>query len=144
MNISAMEEYKALAEKFAAMKKEVNAKSASLFKDVMTETFAQYPQVETISWRQYTPGFNDGDPCVFNRHLDAFSLRLNGVDKYGMDEDEEEVEGENLPESTFIEIASILDSFHDEVMDEMFTTDNYIITIKRDGTVEKEYYEPGY
>lgn len=27
--------------------------------------FAAHPQVRSINWRQYTPHFNDGEPCTF-------------------------------------------------------------------------------
>ena len=27
--------------------------------------FKKYPDLEAIGWYQYTPGFNDGDPCYF-------------------------------------------------------------------------------
>jgi hypothetical protein len=28
--------------------------------------FVDYPTVQAIGWTQYTPHFNDGDPCVFS------------------------------------------------------------------------------
>lgn len=34
-------------------------------KDTLKEFFAMYPEVKKIRWTQYTPFFNDGDPCVF-------------------------------------------------------------------------------
>jgi hypothetical protein len=29
------------------------------------EVFEKYPQLESVTWTQYTPHFNDGDACVF-------------------------------------------------------------------------------
>ena len=36
------------------------------FKGWFTEFFALYPMVTTIRWTQFTPYFNDGEPCVFS------------------------------------------------------------------------------
>lgn len=32
----------------------------------------EYPGVESIYWTQYTPYFNDGDPCVFHVHFEPY------------------------------------------------------------------------
>lgn len=34
-------------------------------KEFLKGLIAQFPELEAISWTQYTPGFNDGDPCYF-------------------------------------------------------------------------------
>lgn len=34
-------------------------------KKVFAAFFAEFPQVKTIHWTQYTPYFNDGDECTF-------------------------------------------------------------------------------
>lgn len=33
---------------------------------IFKELFSAYPNVKAIGWTQYTPYFNDGDPCVFS------------------------------------------------------------------------------
>lgn len=33
---------------------------------VLIEPVLAHPKVEAIRWRQYTPYFNDGEPCVFD------------------------------------------------------------------------------
>lgn len=30
--------------------------------------FERHPNVDAVRWTQYTPHFNDGDPCTFDRH----------------------------------------------------------------------------
>lgn len=41
-------------------------------KAAMTQAFKRFfettPAIKSISWVQYTPYFNDGDPCYFSRH----------------------------------------------------------------------------
>lgn len=48
-------------------------------KDKSKEVFAQFfidnPEFRTIEWRQYTPSFNDGDPCEFTRGEVYYTLQ---------------------------------------------------------------------
>ena len=39
--------------------------SKHVFGKVMKKFFESFPEVERIVWTQYTPYFNDGDPCEF-------------------------------------------------------------------------------
>jgi len=48
----------------------------SLFKQAVKEIFKDFKSLESFSWDQYTPHWNDGDECLFGVHLD--SLRING------------------------------------------------------------------
>ena len=53
-----MKELKDLQAKFENESKQV-------FGKVMKSFFESFPEVERIVWTQYTPYFNDGDPCEF-------------------------------------------------------------------------------
>lgn len=44
-----------------------------------------HPEVESVRWTQYTPYFNDGDPCEFSTH--ELYLKLVGDDDSGENED---------------------------------------------------------
>lgn len=48
------------------IKKEVEKESAIVFKKSMVSFFEAFPEVSKILWTQYTPYFNDGDPCTFS------------------------------------------------------------------------------
>jgi hypothetical protein len=55
--------------------------------------FEKYPEVDHIQWTQYTPHFNDGDPCTF-RVNDYDMLRDADGDEicgYGSDGREKEI-----------------------------------------------------
>lgn len=71
----------AKVEDFNQKQEEIKKQCADIFKDVILAVFQEYPTLATIGWKQYTPGFNDGDPCVFHRNID--DLYLNGTDSYG-------------------------------------------------------------
>jgi hypothetical protein len=40
----------------------------SVLKEILNPLFEQFPTLEFIRWNQYTPFFNDGDPCTFSVH----------------------------------------------------------------------------
>jgi hypothetical protein len=44
-----------------------------------------FESIEAVRWEQYTPYFNDGDPCVFSAGEVYF--RLKGIDEGGDNED---------------------------------------------------------
>lgn len=55
----------------------------------------EYPEVIQMSWYQYTPGFNDGDPCVFSIGAVGFftEAALNQAAEEG-----EDISGYNIEE----------------------------------------------
>lgn len=59
-------------------------KSIEEFVVALDALFA-YPEVESVRWGQYTPSFNDGDPCVFS--FGEFEVKLFGNDEGGERED---------------------------------------------------------
>lgn len=63
---------------------EAGAKEA--IRDRFASLFAAYPDVEGVRWTQYTPYFNDGEPCVF-------SVNSPDILLVGGDPDEEDEEG---------------------------------------------------
>jgi hypothetical protein len=44
-----------------------------------------HPAVKGVRWRQYTPYFNDGEPCVFSAYGFGIDLGLRGEDEDGRD-----------------------------------------------------------
>lgn len=47
------------------LKQEIRTLGTSIVSDAFRNFFARYPEVVEVRWRQYTPYFNDGDPCTF-------------------------------------------------------------------------------
>lgn len=43
-------------------------KTRSLFAPALKQFLTDFPTVKAIAWRQHTPHFNDGEPCVFGLH----------------------------------------------------------------------------
>lgn len=59
-------EYQEAKKKFIEQVREEIGKE---FKRIFTEN----PRLKCISWTQYTPYFNDGDPCIFRKNDFSFS-----------------------------------------------------------------------
>ncbi len=47
------------------IKKQFNALAKTTMKDVFKDVFVKHPDLLSFKWVQYTPYFNDGEPCVF-------------------------------------------------------------------------------
>lgn len=58
-------DYKAKVE---ALKNEARKEGKKALAAEFQKFFETYPLVESVRWTQYTPYFNDGDPCTFSRH----------------------------------------------------------------------------
>ncbi len=65
-----IEEYKGLQKKIESMKKEFTKASAAVFASEAQQLFEKFPKLDSFSWTQYTPYFNDGEECVFSAHTD--------------------------------------------------------------------------
>ncbi len=66
---------KTIEETRKALSEQLKQQTAVLFK----EFFAAHPAVKSIAWTQYTPYFNDGDPCTFR--VGEVQLRFGAVPK---------------------------------------------------------------
>lgn len=91
------------------------------------DLFTRYPNLEKISWQQYTPYFNDGEECVFRSYH-----------KYA------EIEGEGLdydkPERKEIEeeLKKFMSQFDDELLKNLFG-DHVQLTVTKEGITVEEY-----
>lgn len=48
------------------LKELIRKEGKNMLQDMFLEVFNETPGLEAIQWTQYTPSFNDGDPCVFS------------------------------------------------------------------------------
>ena len=83
--------------------------------------------IEAARWQQYTPGFNDGDPCEFSvRELQVkFSDSL--IEEYGNEEKSKSTKADDEPEDSDNE-----DGFIDEYELDSFVKDNMDVLNHKD------------
>lgn len=62
-----------LIESFEATKQKFQTEATELLKEEFKSFFKDVPEIKVIKWTQYTPYFNDGDPCEFSVNEPTFS-----------------------------------------------------------------------
>lgn len=78
-----LEQYIEERNKFLEIKNELTSRIEKygqlIFRDFFDEYFKKYDFVENVSWTQYTPYFNDGEPCVFS--VNTYDYEINVDDE---------------------------------------------------------------
>lgn len=69
-----------IKEEMKRLRDEARKKVKDFFIKGMNKIFEMYPEVKSVSWRQYTDYFNDGEECKFRVYNDDFSV--NGYSDY--------------------------------------------------------------
>lgn len=128
-----------------AKKKAFEAELSEFGKTALSEEFKKvfvaHPDLKAIQWRQYTPYFNDGDPCTFR--VTGFEMSLTSIPEddsksdYGIDgfEPTWTTKGGRTPAG---EAVSELARIDDEVYLAVFG-DHCRVTATRTGFEVEEY-----
>ena len=127
------------------------------FVELAGECFDACPTLEVIHWTQYTPGFNDGDPCTFSVCGPEFFSKENAVDVEGEPFDPNELrenggdlhtwEGSDQRYAGKVrlrEFEKFLTSELGEDLAKRVFGDDVAVTIYRNGKFEVEEYYCGY
>lgn len=64
----------------AELKRKFQEQAQEMFKGITKEFFDKNPGIQAIIWTQYTPYFNDGEPCEFRVGDPTFTNSPNGED----------------------------------------------------------------
>ena len=81
-----VEKIKAEMAAFDEKRKELTAQLKKDFPALLAPLFEKYPGVKNVRWTQYTPYFNDGDPCEFSTNAGYAELNYDGNE----DDDDDE------------------------------------------------------
>lgn len=116
-------------------------KAQAAFKEATQEVFEAFPNLQSFSWTQYTPYFNDGHECVFGVRGDYPSI--NGVDGDEISEawgyQDKHYPARNpelIPAQTAVK--ELLGSLPDEIYKDLFG-DHVEVIVTRDGVTTEEY-----
>lgn len=134
-----------LARRLAALKTEARNTARTHFETEMKEFMARFPHVAIFSFIQYTPSFNDGDPChnylsgpwvILDTDRDTFTGLPN------------EEECSELSDPEYAELRGAINELQQEDLLELAYGTNRRVTARRvaDGStvVESDYYDGGY
>lgn len=143
-----LEDIKNISNEYENQKKRLISDMKEKFIEISKKLFEEYPKLNSFSWTQYAPYFNDGDICEFSVNTWYDCIKINDEYEYEYeDEDEDKDEQKNiennLTHSEVIEISKIiqkfLESFSQDMFESVFGNDSEV-TIKRDGTITVEVY----
>jgi len=140
-----MSDYIAARERLRHLRAELKIVGRREFDQLSKRLFEEHPTLQSFSWKQYTPYFNDGDTCEFSAHTDVDSIQVNDV--WGDDIESTEPydpelrnwdaykEGREEGLKLHKAVASFLQVFDEEDL-ETFFGDHVKVTIHRDGEVD--------
>lgn len=136
--------------KMEEAKKQLREEGKVLFREMCEEIFKKHDHVKAISWRQYTPYFNDGDACTFSVHEAYFYGQPSDDDEDGDYDDYDMLDGcEPLNTSGYgkgpkdpaaddcDEFSSFIES-NDDLLKTMFG-DHCQVVVTREGVDVRDY-----
>ena len=135
--MSVMTKYTEAKKKMKAALEKANAIVKEAFLEASNEVFNKYPNIESFSWTQYTPYFNDGDECTFSAQTEYPQLTFTDgtevdINYGGGDADAKVVAKEIAAVKTF------LAQFDESDYEEMFG-DHILVVVSRKGAKIKGY-----
>jgi|HubBroStandDraft_3_1064219.scaffolds.fasta_scaffold261295_2 hypothetical protein len=125
------EELTTLKGQIEDLRTKANIAAKELFMDGAKDLLANNPGIASFSWTQYTPYWNDGEPCVFsaNTHYPD----INGIEEYS-DEAEKSPDFDAQQEV----VKEFLSFFSKDDFEAMFG-DHTQVTVNADGVTVEEY-----
>lgn len=109
-------------------------------KEFSKSIFDRYPGLESFGWTQYTPYFNDGEPCVFQIHYaEIHECCAEDLDYYIDEEEMEDFENSDEAAKEVIEFVEGLRKCEDALRS--IFDDHSRISIKRDGEIEVTFFD---
>jgi hypothetical protein len=131
-----------LMAKKAELVAEMRAHGASALGEVFKEFFSAHPECQAVRWRQYTPYWNDGEPCEFSTH--TFAVKMSdspesaGDYEDGFEDWYERRKNESASLLSALTAAREIGKIDDEIF-EMSFGDHVKVTATREGFEVEEY-----
>ena len=128
------QKFQELQDKMEILRVEMKQTGRKLFSEASQNLFDKYPTLESFSWTQYTPYFNDGDVCEFGVNADYPHIKLST----GFDEDVSAWSDlkPDSPEQEKIamDVRELVGGMDEDIMKQMFG-DHVQVVVNRNGTV---------
>jgi len=130
-----------------ALSKQIHEQGKELFNESARGLFAKHPKLESFSWTQYTPYFNDGDSCTFGVNSGSLYVKFNEKEFEELSTwtfrsertyNQEARQEAGLKEA-YADIRDLLTTFEDADYELMFG-DHVKVTVKAPGVTETNDY----
>lgn len=141
-----------MVEEMEKVKKEFQEKGKEILKKSFKAFFDAVPSVKAITWTQYTPYFNDGEPCVFGvgemfalskKSYKAWKDDGGYVEEYAVTSswgEYDPAENGGLTKEEFEATKNFIDNIHklsDDIFEDMFGDHVEVIATKKGFEVEE-------
>ncbi len=124
--------------KIKALREQAKNEAKEAFNAESANIFAADPKLESFSWRQYTPYFNDGEECVFSAHTSEITITYDGNEHEDVYLDGKQY---GTPDDVWAcsqRIKGLLEVFEEPDLKELFG-DHVAVTVTKDGATADEY-----
>jgi hypothetical protein len=132
--MSTLKAFAVLKEELKTAREKVKESAKEAFSKAAKQIFFDHPGLESFSWEQYTPYWNDGEPCEFSANTEDPDVMFEG--------EEYEAYGDNelTPNAVKAEkaVAEFLGVFDDDDYEDIFG-DHVRVTVTASGATTEEY-----
>lgn len=128
----------------AEFRKKMKDEGKAYFAEQVKLLFSENPTLLSFSWNQYTPYFNDGEPCTFSANTDYPVLQIEGDDETNeqvLEDNEESYYKDDKNEGRgkiWSSVSDFLKSFDDDDMELLFG-DHARVVVNREEITIKDY-----
>lgn len=133
--MAAKKRFKEIKAKLEESRKAMEEQARSVFNEEIQTIFAQYPDLKTVSWHQYTPYFNDGDTCHFSCHGEDEVI----INEDSEDEDDYEGQTGGWADKAATEVCELISTLGSDMMEHLFGDHAKVIVSRK--KVEVEQYD---
>ena len=139
-NSIALTDYKKLLEDAKALREQARGVAREAFQQGAKALFDQHSDLNSFGWTQYTPYFNDGEPCYF--HVNAWDMHVNGYDENEDDGEDYSTTTTGLTDARRKELGKVAREFIQEFakddLEEMYG-DHVKVIVTPTGVKTEEY-----
>lgn len=143
--------YQELRAKITEVRKTMKDMAKGLFNEISAEIFKENPNLQSFSWIEYTPYWNDGDICQFSAHTHTVTFKTDEgrVVKFNentgecTDSDDMKLNSDDYQKdinSLTKKVSKFLSVFEAEDL-EMLFGDHVQVTVYAGGIIETEEYD---
>jgi hypothetical protein len=147
----ARKKYDEMLEKFKKEKEQFFAAAKNDLSALLVMEMEHAPaSVHGFRWRQYTPSFNDGDPCVFEVHspelIDEHGGEISFYEAYEWTSDRKKIRAKGATDEQWSgfefsdRITKLIESQPEEMLEDVYGNGS-TVTVTRSGVDVEEYYD---
>lgn len=121
--------YESVQARIGSLEQQASDLAAAQFESGARALFDEFPDLQSFGWEQYTPAWNDGDPCHFRVYCEE--PYIDGQPSWNMDATDLDRKVER--------VCQLISSIRNDDLEKLFG-DGFLVTVSRPFEVSKEYH----